>query len=168
MSEARTFPQTCQTALAAIEADPLALSTEVLAHLRTCPACAEARVQWLALEDAPFALAPAGYFGNLPARILRKLPTRSETRPRLGRWIWAAAAVILMSGVGATGFWAGRANQQPLVEATLPHAPKEVQELLPEAPFQEADDAMSQLSSLSNTDAEAVLARMENVKTKKP
>lgn len=168
MNEARPIPEACRLALEAIEADPLSLSTEIQRHLRTCPACAEARVQWLALEDAPFALAPAGYFEHLPGRILRKLPTRSNHSPRTGRWIWAAAAVLLMTGVGITGFWLGRANQQPLVEATLPRTPSEIQELLPEGPFQDGDDAISQLSSLSKTEAEAVLKRMEGRKNEAP
>ncbi|MDP2877601.1 MAG: hypothetical protein Q8O00_15540 [Holophaga sp.] len=168
MSEAHLIPNSCQTALTAIEAEPLTLSPEVQTHLRTCAACAEARVQWLALEEAPFALAPAGYFENLPGRIQRKLPSRPNQRPRFGRWMWAAAAVLLMTGVGITGFWLGRANQQPLVEATLPRTPSDVQELLPEAPFQDAEDAMAQLSRLSKAEAEAVLNRMDSAKTAKP
>lgn len=168
MNEARAIPQACEAALAALEADPLSIDAATQAHLRVCPACAEARVQWLALEDAPFALAPAGYFDHLPTRILRKLPTRANHRPQMGRWVWAAAAVLLMTGVGVTGFWLGRANQHPMVEATLPRTPREVQELLPEAPFQDTEDAMSQLSDLSKADAEAVLQRMETPKNVKP
>lgn len=171
MSEARPLPIACQTALDGIEADPLALSTEIQTHLRACPACAEARVHWLALEESPLALAPAGYFDRLPGRILRKLPAHSAHRPRIGRWVWAAAAMLLMTGVGITGFWLGRANQQPLVEATLPRTPSEIEDLFPGAPFRDGDegeDALSQLSSLSKPEAEAVLRRMDGAKTAKP
>ena len=45
-SSPQDFPESCQAALAAIEADPLDLPQSALGHLRVCPACAEARVQW--------------------------------------------------------------------------------------------------------------------------
>ncbi len=162
MSEALLpIPDTCETTLAAIERDPLDLPSEALAHLCQCPACAEARVQWLALEEVPHALAPAGYFDHLPARIQRKLPTkiRSVGRPR--KLLWAAAATLLMAGTGVGGYWLGRANQTPLVEATLPRNPGEVQELIVDAPFQEDGDALSQLSALPQEEAEAVLKHLE-------
>lgn len=171
MSEAHALPEACRMALEAIEADPLSLAPETQTHLRACPACAEARVQWLALEETPPALAPAGYFDRLPDRILRKLPARANHRLPMGRWAWAAAAVVLMTGVGITGFWMGRAHRQPVVEATLPRTPSEVQELFPETPFRDSndgDDALSQLSNLSTSEAEAVLKRMESAKTEKP
>lgn len=162
MSEALIpLPEACEAALAAIERDPLDLPPEIRAHLRGCPACAEARVQWLALEDAPQALAPAGYFDRLPARVLRKLPARTGLLHRPHKLLWAAAAVLLMSGVGVGGFWLGKANRNPLVEAALPRTPGEAQELITDAPFQENEDAMSQLSTLSQEEAEAVLNRLE-------
>jgi hypothetical protein len=162
MNEARLpIPDPCQAALAAIEHNPLELSAEARAHLRGCPACAEAQVHWLALEEAPFALTPAGYFDRLPARILRKLPTRPGLLGRPSKLLWAAAALILMTGVGVSGFWLGQANRNPVVEATLPRNSSEAQELMPEAPFQENEDAMSQLSNLSQEEAEAVLKRLD-------
>jgi len=162
MSEALVaIPDPCTTALAAIEQNPLELPAEVLTHLRTCPACAEARVHWLALEEAPYALTPAGYFERLPARILRKLPAKPSLLQRSSKWLWIAAAAVLMGGVGLGGFWLGNANKKPLVEATLPRTSSEIQELIPDTPFQESEDAMSQLSNLSPEEAEAVLKRME-------
>ena len=162
MSEALlSIPEACQRALAAIEEDPLELSAEILTHLRICPACAEARVQWLALEEAPQALAPAGYFDRLPARVLRKLPAKPGLLKSRQKWLWASAAAILMGGIGLGGFWLGHTNKKPLVEATLPRTPSEIQELIPDTPFQESEDAMSKLSSLSPEEAEAVLKRVE-------
>lgn len=162
MSEALLpIPKACEATLAAIERDPLALPSEALAHLRQCPACAEARVQWLALEEVPNALAPAGYFDHLPTRIQRKLPVRAGLMGRPRRLLWAAAAALLMAGTGVGGFWLGKANKTPLVEATLPRNPSEVQELIVDAPFQEDDDALSQLSTLPQEEAEAVLKQLE-------
>jgi len=162
MSEALlSIPKACQRALAAIEEDPLELPAEVLAHLRACPACSEARVQWLALEEAPLALTPAGYFDRLPDRVLRKLPTKPRLLKSHQKWLWASAAAVLMGGVALGGFWLGHANRKPLVEASLPHTPSEIQELIPDTPFQESEDAMSKLSNLSPEEAEAVLKRVE-------
>jgi len=155
------IPKACEATLAALEYDPLTLPSEALAHLRQCPACAEARVQWLALEEVPNALAPAGYFDHLPARIQRKLPVRAGLLGRPRKLLWAAAAALLMAGTGVGGFWLGKANKTPLVEATLPRNPSEVQELIVDAPFQEDDDALSQLSTLPQEEAEAVLKQLE-------
>jgi hypothetical protein len=148
----------CLEALAAIEIDPLALPPAVEAHLEICAACAEARVAWLALEEAPPAQAPAGYFEHLPGRVLRKLPSR----PRLLRkpLLWALAAGLLMA-VGAGGFWLGQANRKPLVEATLAPAPQELPSALPETPFLEGDDVMTQLHQLSPEEAQAAIDRLD-------
>jgi len=149
----------CQQALQAIEADPLALPPAVQAHLDTCEACREARVHWLAQEEAPVPLAPAGYFDHLPARILRKLPSgRSKAaRPHTILWL-AAAGLALALGVG--GYLAGRVQRAPMVEASLETL--DPAELVTEAPFDEGDDALSQLSEMSPEDAEAVLQRLES------
>jgi len=169
MSEALLpIPNACGATLAAIERDPLTLPSEALAHLRRCPACAEARVQWLALEEAPHALAPAGYFDHLPTRIQRKLPVRAGLMGRPRKLLWAAAAALLMVGTGVGGFWLGKANKAPLVEATLPRNPSEVQELIVDAPFQEDDDALSQFSTLSQEEAEAVIKQLEAAPMRHP
>jgi hypothetical protein len=161
MSEALlSLPEACQTALAAIEQDPLDLPAEVHAHLHRCPACTEARVQWLALEETPHALAPAGYFDRLPERIQRKLPAKPGVLHRSHKLLWAAAAALLMTGVGIGGFWLGKANKTPLVEATLPKMPASVREVAPENPFHE-DDLLSQLSELTPEQAEQVFRRLE-------
>jgi len=156
--------QACLEALAAIEAEPLDLDPRVEAHLRVCPSCAEARVTWLALQDAPQALAPAGYFEHLPARIVRKLPARPRTRGRHA-FLWALAAALLVA-VGTGGFMLGRANRQPLVEATLAPAPVEAPAALPESPFQQGDDDLAQLHKLSPEEAKAIIDRLEPQKAK--
>lgn len=156
MSEPLPIPEACSQVLAAILVDPLDPGPEVEAHLRHCLACSEARVAFLAQEEAPLALAPAGYFERLPGRILDKLPAARRQGSSTRHFYWGAAAALLLA-VGATAFWVGRANRTPLVEASLPKAPVEVQESLPETPFQDHEDAVTQLSTLSQEDAEAVL-----------
>ncbi len=156
MSEPLPIPEACSLALAAILVDPLDPGSEMEAHLKQCHACSEARVAFLAQEEAPLALAPAGYFERLPGRILDKLPT-PRRRPASSRHLYWGAAAALLLAVGATAFLAGRANRTPLVEASLPKASIEVQEALPETPFQDHEDAVTQLSTLSQEDAEAVL-----------
>ncbi len=152
------IPEPCQHALKAIEADPLELPEEVLAHLRACPACSEARIHWLAQEEAPAVLAPAGYFEQLPQRVLRKLPAKRARRPHAILWL-AAAGLALAMGVG--GYLVGRVQQAPLVEASLEATPADLNELLPDTPFAEEDDVLSQLSDLSPEEAEAVLQSLE-------
>ena len=154
------IPEPCQHALNAIEADPLELPEDVLAHLRTCLACSEARVHWLAQEEAPAALAPAGYFDQLPQRVLRKLPARRRQFSRHHAILWLAAAGLALA-VGVGGYLAGRVQRAPVVEASLDNPPTDLNELLPEAPFDEGDDVLTQLSDLSPQDAEAVLQRLE-------
>lgn len=149
------IPAPCQHALEAIQQDPLDLPKDVADHVRTCPACQEARVQWLAQEDAPMALAPAGYFERLPGRVLRKLPTRKSRRPHAALWM-AAAGLALAVGIG--GYIAGKSQNAPLVQAELPATS---QELILDMPFEETDDPMSQFSNLSPEEADAVLQRMD-------
>ncbi len=155
------LPEACGAALAAIESDPLDLPGPILAHLQACPACAEARVHWLAAEDAPAALAPAGYFERLPARIQRKLPApRPATRPR---GVLATAAAILLLATAAGAFWAGKANRTPLVEAKAVLEPRETPV---DAPFQEQDEILEPLQNLSREEAAALLRTLKHADSK--
>jgi hypothetical protein len=152
-----TIPETCTPALAAIEANPLDLPSEVLDHLRTCQACAEARVLWLAQEPSTPPLTPAGYFEALPRRVLRLLPPARRplaTRPAL----WAAAAILtLAAGVG--GFMAGRVNSAPVVEAS--RIPEESVEAAPDTPFRDSDEDLNQLLSLTPEETQALLRHLK-------
>lgn len=156
MSEA-ALSQACQAALEAIQADPLMLPASAQAHLRTCPACREAQVLWLAQEECPQALAPAGYFERLPERILRKLPSRRPVSRFTRYALWTAAAALL-AAMGVGGFLVGRAQRTPMVEATLPKTT--LPEELPEAPFHE-EDPLAQLQNLDEAKARKVLDRLE-------
>jgi hypothetical protein len=163
MTQPPPLPEACSLAMAAALVDPLEPGAEAEAHLRTCRACSEARVAYLAQEDFPTILAPAGYFDRLPDRVLRKLPVRLDPHHRLRSFMWAAAATLLVA-VGAGAFWIGHANRTPFVEATLPRIPTEIQEL-PDAPFQDHDeaaseDAVTQLTALSEDDAVAVIRNL--------
>lgn len=155
------LPPSCDLALQAIESNPFEVPGEVLDHLRSCPACAEARVQWLAMEECPAALAPAGYFDRLPARILGKLPfPRPVRRPM--RFLAAAAALLLVA-TAAAAFWAGKANQTPLVEAK---AVQETREMAADDPFQEKDEILEPLHALSPDEASALLKSLEKPEAK--
>lgn len=150
------IPAACLEARKAIEADPLNLAPGAEAHVRDCVACSETRVAWLAMDDAPPVQVSADYFELLPERVLRKLPARPRTsRPLL----WALAAGLL-AAVGAGGFILGKANRQPLVEATLSTQPASASPM-PDAPFQEADDVMSEVHKLTPDEAKALLDRLE-------
>ena len=149
------LPDACRTSIAAVELDPLNPGPEAEAHMKRCTACSEARVAYLAQEEVPLALAPAGYFDRLPARVLGKLPTSSRS-VQSRHLFWGAAAAILLA-VGVTAFSVGRANRMPLVEASLPRVTAEVQDALPDSPFQDSEDAVTQLSALSTEDADAVI-----------
>jgi hypothetical protein len=153
------IPEHCQQALAAIETNPLDLTPEVLAHLRDCPPCAEARVYWLAQEEALPVLAPRGYFERLPDRVIHKLPTRRRIGLSQHPWLWlAAAALALALGVG--GYVAGRVQPTAPTTQTAEVAP-DPSDILSDTPFSETDDAMTQFTALSAQDAEAVLHRMD-------
>ena len=156
----------CSRALEAILRDPLASGTEAEAHMQTCRACSEARVAYLAQEEFPPAPAPAGYFERLPGRILGKLPApRLQVHTR--RFYWGTAAALLLA-VGATAFWVGRANRVPLVEANLLRPTAEIQEALPDTPFQDQEDALTQLTALSQKDADAVIRTLTNRQAQPP
>ena len=156
MTQPLPLPAACASTMDAVLANPLDPGAGAEAHMNVCRACSEARVAYLAQDEVPEALAPVGYFDRLPDRVLRKLPNRPGLLRRVGPFAWAAAAALLMA-VGAGAFWAGRANRTPLVEATLPRTASEVQEVLPETPFQDQEDALTQLTALSQKDAEAVI-----------
>jgi len=155
-----TLPEACLKTLDAIQTDPLNLEPWAEAHLRNCPGCREARVQWLAMEDAESPLVPAGYFDTLPDRVLRKLPgqpvKRLGTRPLL---LAAAAALMVAAGIG--GYFAGQATAPPpTVTASAPTIDTETLESLPEAPFQDPEDPINQLEGLSPEESRSVLKRM--------
>ena len=167
MTQPLPIPPACAPTMEAVLVDPLDPGPEAETHLKICKACAEVRVAYLAQEESPEALAPAGYLERLPDRILRKLPARPRLHRRLGFFTWAAAAALLMA-VGAGAFWAGRANRTPLVEATLPRTPSEIQEVQPEIPFLDPEDAVSQLTALSQQDADAVLQALSDRQAQPP
>lgn len=156
MTQLLPMPEACTRAMEAVLLEPLQPGAEAEAHMQVCRACSEARVAYLAQEEAPEALAPTGYFERLPDRILRKLPARPGLRLRMRPLAWAAAAALLMA-VGAGAFWAGRANRTPLVEARVQTASQEAQDGLPDTPFQDAEDAVAMLKALPPEEAEAIL-----------
>ena len=151
----------CPRALEAIEADPLDLPEEVLAHLDTCPACREARVLWLAQEEASPVLVPADYFERLPGRVLRKLPARRANGAFRHPILWLAAAGLALA-LGIGGYLAGRVQNAPAAEAGLGRPPADLNEFAPETPFGANEDALSQLSDMSQEDAEQVLQQLES------
>ncbi len=139
-----------EKAVRAIEADPLNLPGEVADWVRQSPTLSELRVHWLALQDEPpdHPLAPAGYFRDLPGRVLRKLPARQVVRHRFHPALWAAAAALMLA-IGTGGFWAGKANRAPLVEAQVQDSDPAKDLPVADAPFQEKDDVMVQIQNLS-------------------
>jgi len=155
------LPEPCTRTLAAIEADPLEPGADAELHMKTCTACAEARVIYLAQEDTPDVLAPAGYFDRLPARVVGKLPARRSLAHHARGLSWAAAAALLMA-VGAGAFWAGRANRTPLVEATLPKPADTVEIMVPEAPFRDRDEEAAQIQALTPEEMKALLERLDH------
>lgn len=161
MTQPLPIPDACQFTLDAVLVDPLDPGAEAEAHMQICRACSEARVAYLAQEDAPEPLAPAGYHERLPDRVLRKLPARSSLRHRVQPFLWSVAAVLLVA-VSAGAFWAGRANRTPVVEANLPKSVVDFQEITPDTPFLdredvENEDAVTQLTALPEEEANAVI-----------
>lgn len=151
--------------LAALEADPLDLPPDVAELVRRDPALAELRVQWLALDEAPTPLAPAGYFERLPGRILGKLPAQPRRLAvRSTPLLWAAAAVALLA-IGTGGFLAGRANRTPY--QVVKSDPEPVKYSVGDAPFQESDDLLAQADQLTPEQLQALVKRLE-AKPKQP
>ena len=153
------IPEACAQTLAEIEAHPLDLGPAAAAHLRSCPACAEAQVAWLAQEEDAPALAPAGYFERLPDRVLAKLPAPPRPVPHRHLTLWALAAGLL-AAVGVGGYLAGRANRAPMVEATLAAPAVDLPQTLPDTPFQEGEDDYAQLPDLSPEEAHRLIERV--------
>lgn len=151
-----------QRVLEALEADPLNLPADVAELVRREPALAELRVQWLALDEAPVPLAPAGYFEQLPGRIAGKLPGQPRRLfSRVSPLLWSAAAAALLA-IGAGGFLAGRANRSPVVEASV--QPEATRYTVGDAPFQEKDDLLVQADQLSPEEVQALMKRLESPK----
>ena len=151
----------CTEALEAIERDPLELPGPVEVHLDGCLACSEARVLLLALEDAPMVAVPHGYFEGLGYRLMRKLPGR-VTRLRRGTGFWLAAAGLLAAlGLGATGFFMGRAVNPPTIEASQPRNQVDSLDQQVETPFYESEDLATHLTDLSPKEAESALKRLQ-------
>ncbi len=148
----------CEQTLAALEQDPVHLPAHLVRHVAACPACAEARVLWLAQDEHPTALAPAGYFEALPGRVLRKLPVRRRRSVR--PYLWAAAGLVaLLAGTG--GYLAGRAGQvDPRDTAAMPA----VEVLEPsglETPFVEPDEDLASLGAMTPEQEKALVNRLK-------
>lgn len=160
-AELQPMPDICARVLDRVATDPLDPGAEAEAHLRSCPACAEARVMLLAQEEAPAALAPAGYFEALPSRVVRKLPVAKAPR-RLPGWLWAAAAAVLVAA-SVGGFLAGRATPappvlQPMAQQTQPA------DALPQdraLPFQDRDEDLAELGGLSPDEMKALVSSLD-------
>lgn len=127
------IPPACVPTMESVLVDPVDPGPEAEAHLKICRACSEVRVAYLAQEESPEALAPAGYFERLPERILRKLPARPRLHLRVGPFAWGAAAALLMA-VGAGAFWAGRANRTPSWKPPCPGRPPKSRRSFPRPP----------------------------------
>ncbi len=160
MSTENLTPEQLEMAMQAIEADPLNLPADVEALVRQSPALSELRVHWLALEDPGAALAPAGYFQALPGRVLRKLPVKMAPRHRFHPALWAAAAALMLA-IGSGGFWAGKANRTPLVEAKTIEAEPTKELPVADAPFQESDDTMVQIENLSTEEIQRIADKVK-------
>jgi len=160
MTEPLPLPEACSRTLEAVLRDPLEPGTPAEAHLKACSPCAEARVAYLAQEEAPEPLVPAGYFERLPERIVRKLPLRAPAHRWLQPLGWAAAAALLMA-IGTASFWAGRANRTPLVEAALPRPTEAVESSAPDTPFHNHEEDASQVQSLTPDEMKALLKRLD-------
>ncbi len=162
MSTKAITPEQLEKAMQAIEADPLNLPTDVAALVRLSPALSELRVHWLALEDLPATstTAPAGYFQALPGRVVRKLPIKMAVRHRFHPALWAAAAAIMLA-IGMGGFWAGKANRMPLVEAKVQESEPTKDLPVADAPFQESDDVMVQIQNLSPEEIQRIADKVK-------
>ena len=162
MTQPLPIPDSCSLTLAAVFVDPLSPGAEAEAHLQDCRTCSEARVTFLAQEDCPSVLAPAGYFDRLPDRILRKLPVRQALHHRVRPLTWIAAAALLMA-VSAGAFWAGRANQTPFVEAafTRPSESPESSAALADTPFHDGEEDAAQIEALSPEEMKAFLKNLD-------
>lgn len=154
------LPEPCATTLAAVQADPLEPGAEAERHMKICRACAETRIFYLAQEESSEVLAPAGYFDQLPGRVLRKLPARTALHRRMGPLAWASAAAVLMA-VGVGAFLAGRANRTPYVEATLPRPAETLEISIPDTPFHDREEEAAQLQTLSPDEMKALLKRLD-------
>ena len=160
------LPDPCTRTLAAIEADALEAGRDAELHMKTCTACAEARVIYLAQEDAPDVLVPAGYFDRLPARVVGKLQARKPAfRP--GPW-WMAAAAVLALGVGTAAFLAGRANRAPGMAEAAPLPPEASALRKAPIPFKDAHESLDKLQELSPEEMQALLERLERDTPAKP
>jgi len=162
MTQPLPLQEACSRTVDAVQADPLVPGPEAEAHMQICRACSEARVAYLAQEEAPEALAPAGYFDRLPDRVLRKLPGRPSLHRRMRPLSWAAAAVLL-TAVGVGAFWAGRANRTPYVEATLPRQPEitDTSLTVSDTPFHDREEDAAQLQALTPEEMKALLKRLD-------
>ena len=74
--------------------------------------------------------------------------------------LWAAvAALMLATGVG--GFWAGKANRSPLVEAKAQESEPSKDLQMADAPFQESDDVMVQIQNLSPEEIQSIADKVK-------
>lgn len=153
------LPEACARAMAALEADPLEPGSEAEAHVRSCPACAEAQVMLLAQEDASLPLAPAGYFEALPGRVLRKLPV-AKARRRLPPWLWAAAAALLMAA-GLGGYLAGRTTAVPTIAPMAQQIqPADLGTQDRTLPFHDKDEDMAEVGGLSPSEMKDLVSTL--------
>jgi len=165
------FPVECQDALRAIEADAINLPIEALKHVSRCSMCFEARVLWLAQEDFPHQMAPAGYFENLPSRVLQKLPVAKKHPLYRLPLLLSAASLLLFAGL--SGYWYGRQGHiSPIIlEAIVP--PNNIRDpLLNDVASFYNIELFSQINDLTLEEAQALMNDLKKqeagVQPKKP
>lgn len=158
MTQPLPAPEACTRTLDAVLMDPLDPGPNAEVHMRSCRACSEARVAYLAQEEAPEALAPMGYFERLPERVLRKLPARPAIHHRITPFTWMAAAALLVA-VGGGAFWAGQANRTPYVEAA--RQPEVIETAEPDTPFHDHEEDAAQVQTLDPEEMKALLKRLD-------
>ena len=115
------------------DGSPLAMETAAR-HAAECAACAETLAAWNEISDTAASMRTTWQSDMLWPRIERAL--RQEKKRSLPRWIWQAAAILLITiGLGATVFYMvresvheARYNEKLLQSAAIDDVEREERE----------------------------------------
>jgi hypothetical protein len=141
------------------------IGPDALGHISACRACSEARVLWLAQGDIDMdhgRQAPAGYFGALPGRVLRKLPPQHARRRRGTPLLAAAASLAMLAAMGAGGYLLGRHDQAPQAFLEAVHAPRAFQDISSDPTSFSSLELFSQIPDLTPEEINALMMDLKN------
>jgi anti-sigma factor RsiW len=131
-----TTTTNCLEVRRVLGAEPRRRDSAILAHCKTCAACAAFMQEMLALDVRLDRALSIPVPDDLEARIVLDASLKHQRRPRPVAWLALAASLLLAVGISAGVWWKAR-TELPLAAAVIQHVknPMEADAIVPGQPL---------------------------------